>query len=343
MENPPRDEMHAMPFREWMRRALHDPECGYYSRHGRTVGRRGDFSTSATASPALGQAIASWLKAELRRSKNLRTVIEVGGGDGSLMRDVRRALGLLWRWRLRFFMVESSPVMAERQKSTLGAPGVRWFTDMNAALEECHGRTFIFHNELLDAFPVTLVEWNPQMSVWQEVWLHRRNEKWSDQLHSLEMSADERAAFSVLQSVPSSPQRCELGTAAREWLQDWSPRWREGAMLTIDYGGAFPQLYHRRPHGTLRGYLAHQMTTGANLYQNMGRQDITADVNFTDLVRWGESLGWTCEDLATQRDFLLCHLRNAPARAQRDAALRFLLDEHGAGSAFSVLVQRCHA
>ena len=57
-----------MPFREWMRRALFDPERGYYSHHARTVGRRGDFSTSATTGTALGEAVASWLKGEFART-----------------------------------------------------------------------------------------------------------------------------------------------------------------------------------------------------------------------------------------------------------------------------------
>ena len=34
-------------------------------------------------------------------------------------------------------------------------------------------------------------------------------------------------------------------------------------------------------------------------------QDLTADVNFSDLVRWGEELGFQTLSLETQRDFLL--------------------------------------
>ena len=111
-------------------------------------------------------------------------------------------------------------------------------------------------------------------------------------------------------------------------------------MLTLDYGDVFPQLYHRKPHGTLRAYLHHQVMTGAQVYENMGRQDITADVNFTDLMRCGESLGWRNAPLQNQRQFLQRHLRAFEKRAATDVALAFLSDEHGAGEAFKVLIQR---
>ena len=38
-----------MPFREWMSRALFDPERGYYARQIRTVGRRGETTAGLGA------------------------------------------------------------------------------------------------------------------------------------------------------------------------------------------------------------------------------------------------------------------------------------------------------
>lgn len=110
-------------------------------------------------------------------------------------------------------------------------------------------------------------------------------------------------------------------------------------MLTLDYGDAFPAVYHRQPRGTLRAYFAQQRLTGAEVYQRMGRQDITADVNFTDLQRWGESLGWRTDVFETQASFISRHIGNAAERAKVNAADAFVLDAAGAGRAFKVLVQ----
>lgn len=328
----------ATPFREWMRSALFDPQRGYYARNIRTVGRGGDFSTSTTISSVLGEAIASWLATEIKLAPSVRTIIEVGGGEGFLMRSVMASLGFWRRRRLRFIMVESSPVLREKQKSTLQRSRVEWFDELPAALDACDGRAFIFHNELLDAFPVTLAKWDG--TSWKEVWLEEHEGRWTEQLRDLSLSNVESEHFSALQHSSSEPQRRELGTAADAWLRQWASHWQSGTMLTLDYGDVFPQLYHRKPLGTLRAYLRHQVLTGAQVYENMGRQDITADVNFTDLMRRGEALGWCNASFENQRQFLQRHVRDLAKRISLDPALAFLADEDCAGAAFKALIQR---
>ena len=328
-----------MPFSEWMRRALYDPAGGYYARHIRSLGRRGDFSTAPVVCDVMGRAVARWIAVELARCKSLRSVIEIGGGDGSLMRAVRRALGFFRRRGLEFFMVESSPRLRERQQQALKGSGIVWFGELPAALRECGGRALIFHHELLDAFPVTLLEWDGTR--WNEIWLVQEHGIWKEEKRALPPDGPAGRDFSALEHPPAAtPQRVELGTSAREWMREWAPHWRSGSMLTLDYGAEFPGLYERRPRGTLRSYLFHQRIAGAAVYDNMGRQDITADVNFTDLMRWGETLGWENASLQSQRGFLRQHAPRFDQQSSRDPAWRHLADEHGAGTAFRALVQR---
>ncbi|MBE2282574.1 MAG: SAM-dependent methyltransferase [Prosthecobacter sp.] len=305
-----------------MARALFDPERGYYTRHIQTVGARGDFSTSATLSPSLGAAIAAWIKAESRIQPRLRHVIEIGAGDGSLMHSVRKALGWWTRRRFTFHIVETSPVLREQQQKRLGSQ-VHWHTDIESALAQAQGHAFIYHNELLDAFPATLVQWSAAEQRWFEVWV-------PESLHPHEIDA---AHYSVLRHTAfKDGQRCEMHPSIRDWLRNWTPQWKGGAMLSIDYGDEFPQLYHRRPHGTLRAYLLHQRLTGADIYANPGRQDITADINFTDYAAWLREFGATQITCHTLADLLRPH--GAPPQ---------LLDAEGAGSAFKCLVHRPQA
>ena len=104
-------------------------------------------------------------------------------------------------------------------------------------------------------------------------------------------------------------------------------------MLTIDYGAAAPELYHRRPRGSVRAYFMQQRLEGPAVYENPGRQDLTADVNFSDLQRWAQPWVETVRQ-ANQEDFLSPHADPADARA---------LHPDGAGGAFLVLDQRCLA
>ena len=96
-------------------------------------------------------------------------------------------------------------------------------------------------------------------------------------------------------------------------------------MLTIDYGGPAETLYHRRPGGTVRAYLFHQRLEGLEIHANPGRQDLTADVNYSDLAAWSEP--WlVTEPLRSFGEFLA-------------GAGGPLADPHGAGGAFQVLEQ----
>ena len=299
------------PFHAFMQRALHDPGRGYYARRVRTIGREGDFSTSATLSDHLARGIARWIVGARRSRPEVRSVIEIGAGSGDLMAGVRRHLGWWQRRGFQFHIVESSPALREKQQLRRDLRGVRWHEDMTRALNDCGGRAIIFHNELLDAFPVTLAEWEEKSAEWQEVWVLARDGVVSgEDRRPLWLREDQRRWFGALREwtvknpPPSPRQRVELAAPLREWLGSWAPLWRGGEMLMVDYGDLFPALYHRRPAGTLRAYFMHQRLEGAGVYANPGRQDITAAVNFTDLRDWCGQLGWGELSYETQAGFL---------------------------------------
>jgi SAM-dependent MidA family methyltransferase len=341
----------AMPFREWMRQALFDPDTGYYTTNVRTVGRRGDFSTSATAGTLLAEAVAGWLRAEMRRQPGVRAVIEVGGGSGVLSHVVRRSLGWWNRLKLRWHMVEASPVLRDQQREKLGRGAATWHESMASAMTAADGQAFVFHHELVDAFPVTLLKWDEPMETWREIWMRQGEGGWREELGvpvaggpetgtnaaNLEASVLSREGWP--KGAPRQGQRVEVHWSYQEWMESWAMFWSHGSMLTIDYGDIFPGIYHRRPGGTLRAYFAQQRLTDAEVYQRMGKQDITADVNFTDLQGWGAKLGWSTETLETQTQFIRRHVGDALERSRKEAADAYVLDPEGAGGAFKALVQ----
>lgn len=333
----------AEPFAAFMQRALFDPRAGYYSRRIKNVGARGDFSTSASVSAHLGQAIAAWLASQSTALPEVRTIIEIGGGDGSLMATVRKQTGWWRRRRLQFSLVETSPVLEAQQRQKLGDT-VHWFRDLADALDAAGGHAFIFHNELFDALPVTLVQWDVSLAAWREVWLERHDGGCIEHLAPLASGVLSGISLSALdkwtaQSPPPAPrQRCELHTGIATWLAGWLPHWKAGSMLSIDYGDTFPELYHRRPRGTLRAYLLHQVLQGTDVYANAGRQDITADVNFTDVRRWLAEAGCTEISFETQRAFIARHPGGRPQPER--AAGHFVSDVEGAGSAYKCLAVR---
>ena len=308
-----------------MDRALHDPEHGYYAHRIAGIGRRGDFTTAPMLSVAPARAIAAWAAGALRDA-GCRDLIEVGPGEGTLAAAVLGHLPWRLRWKTRLHLVETSPVLTALQQERLGGRA-RWHRDMREALAACAGRAVIFSNELVDAFPVR--RFQNTAGGWREL--------------AVEFDADHRAHERLLPPAPLPPsssfrqshppgQWIEVHDSYREWLATWLPAWQSGSLLTIDYGSTAANLYHRRPRGTLRAYLFQQRLEGPAIYDNPGRQDLTADVNFTDLADW--SAPWAAAaSLRPLREFI--HPFADPA----DPAARALLNPDGAGHAYLVLDQ----
>jgi len=324
-----------------MQEALYHPEFGYYTTAVRAVGARGDFSTSASLHPVLGEAVASWARARRREMMpSGRTwLIEVGGGSGQLARAVLRALGLRGRAKIRYSIVELSDPLRRAQRKLLGRRAVRWFGTVEEALDAAKGRALVFSNELVDAFPCNLLERHG--GEWREVGVRLAGDRLVEEARRV---GDPRL-LSDLCSVPAAldqardGQRCEIHLSYRDWLAGWLPKLERGALLTIDYGEAARELYRGRPAGTVRAYFQHLTLRGARVYGRIGMQDMTADVNFTDVQAWGESAGLRTTRLCTQGEFLEEWVPGLESRAEREPALAYVAHPSGAGSAFKVLEQ----
>ena len=261
-----------------MTRCLHDPVKGYYARNIQGIGNRGDFTTAPQLSQAPAAAIASWAARALRET-GCRHLIEIGPGLGTLATDVFRKLPLSLRLRTTLHLVESSPTLASRQKDLL-KNRARYHSTIHSALAACQGNAVIYSNELVDAFPVRLFQ-NTEDG-WREIALES-NGAAKKEIHLPPAKLPPSSLF--LRKFPVA-QRIEIHDSYRKWLESWLPDWKKGEILTIDYGDTVDRLYHRQPHGSLRAYLLHQRLEGEAVYANPGTQDITADVNFTDLTQW---------------------------------------------------------
>lgn len=322
----------SIPFQRFMAEALHHPTFGYYGSRIAGVGAGGDFSTSATLSARLGSAIASWALARSAGQGWRRLpLIEIGAGNGELAAAVLRGLGWFNRLKTDYMIVESSPNLRKRQEQLLRGRGVGWHDSVGSALEETGGRALIFSNELVDAFPCRLFE--KTHGGWMELGVMLSPDGGLSEC--LVGNAVKDPWFQSLGAVHTG-QRVERHDSYRAWLETWASSWREGYLLTIDYGDLSQNLYNRRPSGSLRAYWKHRRLTGSEIYARFGKQDLTADVNFSDLMEWGSFLGWRQARLSSQREFLN---QWGPAHLRSVAREVYLESPDGAGMAFKVLEQ----
>jgi SAM-dependent MidA family methyltransferase len=283
-----------------MAEALHHPRFGYYGAQISTVGARGDFSTSATLSDHLGKSIAAWAISRSREAGWDRIpLIEIGAGSGLLARTILRHLGWFRRLRTDYRIIETSGILKQQQQKLLRRSRVRWHDSVQEALEAFGGRALLFSNELVDAFPCRLFQKTPEG--WMELGVSFSPEGGLTE-RLIDRALDD-PWFTPFASLPEG-QRVERHDAYRHWLSSWSDSWKKGSLLTIDYGDLAPDLYARRPAGSLRGYWKHRRLTGGEVYSRFGKQDLTADVNFSDLMAWGHSMHWSTASYTTQREFL---------------------------------------
>jgi SAM-dependent MidA family methyltransferase len=302
----------AIPFERWMAEALYHPAFGYYSANIRGIGRKGDFTTWPVVHRSLAAGIARW--ALKNKPPGRWNLIEIGAGTGELAEAVLKAIG--WWNRPRYHIVDVSGPLRTAQQKRLGRKAA-WHASVSDALATCGGSAIIFSNELVDAFPCRIFQ--KQSGAWRELAIRIEGGKVQETWR--EAPLPESSVFS--HDWPDG-QRVEIQESYRDWQQQWLPQWRQGAMLTIDYGDVCSAVYHRRPQGTLRAYAHHQRLEGREAYAAFGLRDLTVDVNFSDIQAWTKG----ASEYSTLAEFLTAQgVGNVPELAE-------------AGEAFKVLVQK---
>jgi SAM-dependent MidA family methyltransferase len=343
----------AVPFVRFMELALYCPNLGYYEAKRDTVGRRGDFYTSVSVGNLFGEMLAfqfaEWLE-EIKTPGGRLQIFEAGAHDGQLAWDI-----LTWLQSNRpalfedldYSIVEPSTHRREWQRDTLEcfAGKIWWLNGFDAATPSSV-TGIIFSNELIDAFPVRRLGWDANKKKWFEWGVAAAGEKlvWT----KLELADGDALLAGIprrlLDALPDH-FTTEICPAAAAWWRLAAASLNRGKLLTLDYGLDEEDFFVPwRANGTLRGFHRHQFA--GDLLSNVGEQDLTAQVNFSEIQRAGESGGLTTEFCSSQAKFLARVLEKTlkdknfgewtPARGRQFQTLTH--PEH-LGRAFRVLVQ----
>lgn len=342
-------------FAAYMELVLYHPQYGYYATKAVNLGRQGDFFTSTHLGADFGELLAAQFAQmwEILGYPQPFTLVEMGAGQGILAADIVTSLQQHYSKlfaALEYIIVEKSIALRQEQQQRLGNFSIKWHS-----LEEIPSASIIgccFSNELIDAFPVhQFVIQDRQL--W-EVYVTTAKNEWQEVI-DVPSTARLSEYFDLVKiELPSSAYpdgyRSEVNLAALDWLSIVADRLQRGYLLTIDYGYPASRYYTPvRSHGTLQCYYRHHRH--ANPYINIGRQDLTAHVDFTALENWGETCGLNKVGFTQQGLFLMAlglgdRLAALSTNAnqsvqqvlQRRDALHQLIDPMGLGG-FGVLVQ----
>lgn len=339
-----------LTFARFMEYCLYHPLYGYYfSGRGRR-GREGDYYTSPTVHPIFGALMGKQL-AQMWRILGAGTfeVVEMGGGEGYLCLDI---LDYLRQEEPQFYdlllyrMVERSPLVIEGQRSLLAAHEARmsWLRPEEMTSQKIRG--CFLSNELVDSFPVHRVVM--EGGTLREVYV-ALDKRGLTEVQGDPSTPELAAYFQRLGITLAEGKQAEVNLEALRWLRRVAQGLARGFMITIDYGYPAEELYSPlRPAGTLLCYQGHRVL--ADPFMNLGLQDMTAHVDFTSLIVWGEGCGLKLTGLVTQYRFLLALgileqvAQLGKGKKEADAlnerlTIKNLILPGGLGETFKVLIQ----
>jgi SAM-dependent MidA family methyltransferase len=288
-------------FAEFYELTMYHPRHGYYFTQDPTL----DFQSSPNVHPVFGACIARQLAAfwrDLDRPQRF-DAFEAGAGSGQLAADVLRYAATAepdFYACLRYVVqdVTLGGADARSRLETAGLPPdkveVVASLPASSAIEGC-----ILSNELLDALPFRRVRMREGHLY--ELLVGLQNGACVDV--EAEARPELKAHFEILGVRPREGCEAEACLVAPAWMTHAAKALRRGYVLTLDYGYEAPDLYAAwRQRGTLLTFYRH--TSGDDPYARIGRQDITASVDFTSVRRAGEAAGLTTISSMTQGEFL---------------------------------------
>ncbi|MBI5101546.1 MAG: SAM-dependent methyltransferase [Nitrospirae bacterium] len=291
-----------MTFERYMEIALYDPALGYYMSEQLEIGRAGDFYTGAHLHPAFGEMIgrqAEEVWEFLGRPEGF-TFVEIGGGTGHISKDMLDCLMDREIYdSLRHVIVEINPSMILKQRDLLSshARKVSWVSSLDD-LSDVRG--CVFSNELLDAFPVHVIEMGDELG---ELYVNISENRLIEETGPVSSPALAEY-FREFNISLEKGYRTEVNLRARQWLHDIGRILSEGFLITIDYGYTARDYYSEdRDRGTLMCYFRHE--ANEKPLQSPGRQDITSHVNFSAVKKWGEDLGLKTIGFSSQGAYLV--------------------------------------
>ena len=301
-------------FADFMHMALYTPGLGYYSGGAQKFGMAGDFVTAPEISPLFAKTLAlqaaqiqgeSSSRSELERgcpgvlAATQGNILELGAGTGKLAADLLLELQFLNSLPTQYFILEVSDYLCQIQRETLQKKLPLAIFEKLIWLEKLPEKFngLIIANEVLDALPVHIL--HKTQAGWCERGVGFNSEfVWKDAALTQPNLAEHLPKDLTVGYIT------EVNPAASALVRGLCEMLETGAILLIDYGFSAAEYYHpQRATGTLMCHFQHY--AHSNPLINVGLQDITAHVDFTQIAHACEPISMRVAGYVNQAQFLI--------------------------------------
>ena len=292
-------------FSEFMNLSLYHPDYGYYTNKSNIFGDQGDFITSPITSSMFGECISNEF-INIIRSLKKPSILELGGGDGSLAISMCKHLKKNKSLPDKYFILEISENLINHQKERVKKefPNdyniFKWITN----LEDIKINGLVIANEFFDALPTERFRINN--SKLETLYIESNNQSfnyiWDES--SNDFSNELSRAKNNHNIDFSDGYISELNLNNSKWIKAIDKCIESGVLFVIDYGYASQEYFlHDRSNGTL--VCIHKHKSNFDPLSNIGNQDISSFVNFSHLKNLSLNTDLTVSGFLSQSSFLI--------------------------------------
>jgi SAM-dependent MidA family methyltransferase len=343
------EKQNGIIFSHFMQLVLYHPQWGYYCNGKTILGQGGDFITAPGISKAFSRALAKQISEIQHNIKNHCHILELGAGLGQMAANIMESLYHADTKIEKYYILEISPLLIQKQQETIQAicPGCLnkfiWIKDIAELPSSFNG--VILGNEFLDALPVELFKIGPDQSILKaQVCI-------KDDRLTLNFQPTQDQAFiqavqaeiNLLDAPLPEGYVSEINLNTKAWIKKLSSTLTQGVMLWIDYGFTRYEYYlAERSQGTLMCHDRHK--THSDYFHNLGGQDVTAHINFSQLNQEAMAFGLETLGFSNQAAFLLAlnilgqdNTQDLSQQTLNSQELQTLLQPHEMGELFKVI------
>ncbi len=283
-------------FDVFMNFALYSPGLGYYRSSPDIFGHQGDFITAPETSVFFGYSVARQCAQIINGGGD---VLEFGAGSGALAVQILFELDRIKSLPKKYYIMELSGQLKQQQKQTILSAlpklidRIEWLTELPTNFSGV-----VIANETLDAIPAKRLIFSDGRFVELGVDFDDGKFKWKPFEESYSNS------LTPLPDICDEGYITEVNLQSLAWIDSLYNAMTKGTVLLIDYGMDRNEYHHpQRKDGTLRCHFRHKASN--NPFDNIGKQDITTSVNFSDLAEHAVKVGFEISGYCTQAMFLI--------------------------------------
>ena len=294
-----------IPFDLFFNTAMYEPGLGYYSSGSYKIGQGGDFTTAPEISKYFSKAIARQTN-RLLEMHDEPSVIEVGAGKGTFAFEYLKELEEIGVEIGQYYILEISADLRDRQMQSISnlPKSIRDKVTWLESLEVDPIDGILIANEVIDALPFKrfTIENNQTYELGVtlkngelEEAAKKSGKKLSDEIEIISSEIDRQFEEGFISEVRLDFQK---------WFKAISGMINKGSMIFIDYGYVRNDFY--RSHRSKGNMICHyQNQVIEDPLKNLGYQDISASVDFTQLANVAIDEGFFIDLFTTQAMFLL--------------------------------------